>query len=252
MNTLVSHGMQRQPSALKASSSSATVGFSRQKPAAEERFLEQTPWANPQHPAHHHSVQRQISNLSRPTSPFSTPIGQRRTANLTVAQGSASTIAEPQSGPSSSMAPTPVTGERIVKSAGLNQAFLADIKSSTTLSRLSETPNKGPMSGSKAPELPNDKFNALPSGMSERSGASSSLDNPSHNISKDASKPLPLKEGMPLRSPSNFPTSSQIQYPVIKAEESSRPPRRSPVPNHYEPPDSNGIAANGHQERFGV
>ncbi len=247
--------MQRQPSALRANSSSATVGFSRQKPAAEERFLEQTPWANPQHPAHHqqhHSLQRQISNLSRPASPFSTPIGQRRIVDLTVAHGSASTIAEPQSGPSSSMAPTPVTGEHMVKSGRLNQAFLADSKLSTTPSRLIEKPTKGPMSGSIGPELPNDKFHALPFGISERSGASSSLNNPLQNVPKDAPKPLSSKEGMPLSSPSNFPTSSQIQYPVIKDEESSRPPRRSPALNHYEPPDSREIATNGHQERLGV
>lgn len=247
--------MQRQPSALRANSSSATAGFPRQKPAAEERFLEQTPWANPQHPAHHqqhHSLQRQMSNLSRPASPFSTPVGQRRAVDLNLAHGSASTIAEPQSGPSSSMAPTPITGEQMVKSGRLSQAFLADSKSSTTPSRLIEKPSKGPMSGSIGPELPNDKFHALPFGITERSGASSSLKNPSQNVPKDIPKLLPLKEGMPLSSPSNLPTSLQIQYPVIKDEESTRPPRRSPALNHYEPPDSRETATNGQQERLGV
>lgn len=45
---------------------------SRFKPA-EEQFIEQTPWANPQHPSHAHLLQRQASAQQTPrtTSPFS-------------------------------------------------------------------------------------------------------------------------------------------------------------------------------------
>jgi hypothetical protein len=44
---------------------------SRFKPA-EEQFIEQTPWANPQHPSHAHLIQRQTSaqQVPRTTSPF--------------------------------------------------------------------------------------------------------------------------------------------------------------------------------------
>lgn len=44
---------------------------SRFKPA-EEQFIEQTPWANPQHPSHAHLLQRQASAQQAPrtTSPF--------------------------------------------------------------------------------------------------------------------------------------------------------------------------------------
>ena len=52
---------------------------SRFKPA-EEQFIEQTPWANPQHPAHAHLIQRQTSaqNVQRTTSPFSQVQAQPR------------------------------------------------------------------------------------------------------------------------------------------------------------------------------
>lgn len=44
---------------------------SRFKPA-EEQFIEQTPWANPQHPSHAHLIQRQSSAQQIPqSSPFS-------------------------------------------------------------------------------------------------------------------------------------------------------------------------------------
>lgn len=63
--------------------------------AAEEQFLERTPWANPQHPAHYASA----SGPSRIPS-YHTPVGQRR---LDVPTGSASTI-EANSNPPSSTA----------------------------------------------------------------------------------------------------------------------------------------------------
>ena len=87
-----------------------SASFSKQKSNADERFLEQNPWANAQHPAHVH-LQRQRSAISRPESPLVTPAPQKRVVDLTALQGSASTIAEPLSGQNSSMAPTPVTGE---------------------------------------------------------------------------------------------------------------------------------------------
>ena len=48
-----------------------TAGATRSKPA-EEKFIEQTPWANPQHPSHAHLLQRQASTQQAPrtTSPF--------------------------------------------------------------------------------------------------------------------------------------------------------------------------------------
>lgn len=79
-------------------------------PQAEEQFLEQTPWANPQHPIHRLATQRQTSNRS----PFSadvfvTPANQQRTMDNAHTQGSASTILDP-SAQHSSLANTPHEG----------------------------------------------------------------------------------------------------------------------------------------------
>ncbi|KIW56133.1 hypothetical protein PV05_04815 [Exophiala xenobiotica] len=60
-------------------------------PQAEEQFLEQTPWANPQHPIHR--LSRQNSNRS-PLNEFLTPANQQRTTDGLAPVGSASTIAD--------------------------------------------------------------------------------------------------------------------------------------------------------------
>lgn len=71
--------------------------------AAEEQFLEQTPWANPHHPVHQHnhfhgnpsSQPRVASGL------FATPAGQRRVVDIHAPNGSASTIEIASNPPSS-------------------------------------------------------------------------------------------------------------------------------------------------------
>ncbi|OAP63567.1 hypothetical protein AYL99_02794 [Fonsecaea erecta] len=80
-------------------------------PQAEEQFLEQTPWANPQHPIHR--LSRQNSNRS-PMSEFLTPANQQRnmTDGLQPPGGSASTIVDPSaSAPVSSAVNTPHDGQ---------------------------------------------------------------------------------------------------------------------------------------------
>lgn len=75
--------------------------------AAEEQFIEQTPWANPQHPAHHQSHYQGISAApSRAVSQnFHTPAGQRRMVDVHVPNGSVSTIDMVSNPPSSAAAP---------------------------------------------------------------------------------------------------------------------------------------------------
>ncbi|KAL4927888.1 uncharacterized protein BDV17DRAFT_282337 [Aspergillus undulatus] len=69
--------------------------------SAEEAFLEQTPWANPQHPIHqnqqlsHRSQNRILDNSRAPA--FATPVGQMRMVDVSAPNGSASTIAETSS-----------------------------------------------------------------------------------------------------------------------------------------------------------
>lgn len=60
--------------------------------AAEEQFIERTPWANPQHPAHQQSHQQShygVTSGAPRVSNYNTPIGQRR---MEAPNGSASTI----------------------------------------------------------------------------------------------------------------------------------------------------------------
>ncbi|RAH76430.1 transcriptional regulatory protein Dep1 [Aspergillus japonicus CBS 114.51] len=65
---------------------------------AEEAFLEQTPWANPQHPVHQHqqfSQRPQNRIYENPRAPtYTTPAAQKRVVDIHAPNGSASTIAE--------------------------------------------------------------------------------------------------------------------------------------------------------------
>ena len=67
--------------------------------AAEEQFLESTPWANPRHP----SIRMLDTRQEHHACHYQTPAGQRRAADLTAPNGSASTI-EVMSNPSPSAA----------------------------------------------------------------------------------------------------------------------------------------------------
>ncbi|KAB8207469.1 Sds3-like-domain-containing protein [Aspergillus parasiticus] len=66
--------------------------------AAEEAFLEQTPWANPQHPIHHQQQippRPQSRVFENPRAPaYTTPAAQKRVVDIHAPNGSASTIAE--------------------------------------------------------------------------------------------------------------------------------------------------------------
>lgn len=89
--------------------------------AAEEAFLEQTPWANPQHPIHQQQPQHQYSQQHRPqarayetqqTSSFTTPAAQKRVVDVNAPNGSASTIPENMSAANSSANNTPYGTEQ--------------------------------------------------------------------------------------------------------------------------------------------
>jgi hypothetical protein len=72
-----------------------------QQRTAEEQFLEQTPWANPQHPAH---ASASIQNFHTQTSHFVTPAIQSRKVEIPNSHGSASTI-DIQTNPPSAAGP---------------------------------------------------------------------------------------------------------------------------------------------------
>ncbi|KAL8813717.1 MAG: hypothetical protein Q9223_000473 [Gallowayella weberi] len=81
----------RHPPSLRTSLSASAV-LQRSKSATDEHFLEQNPWANPQHPVHLH---RQPPALSRTGSPPATSAAQKRpSAGLRLT----TIVAEPSSG----------------------------------------------------------------------------------------------------------------------------------------------------------
>lgn len=97
--------------------------------AAEEAFLEQTPWANPQHPVHQQQVQQQRPQnraFEQPRAPpFTTPAAQKRVVDIHAPNGSASTIAE-----NSSANNTPYGTEQEPQSHGYNSFGIHDYEHS--------------------------------------------------------------------------------------------------------------------------
>ncbi|KAF2786196.1 hypothetical protein K505DRAFT_380424 [Melanomma pulvis-pyrius CBS 109.77] len=69
--------------------------------AAEEQFIERTPWANPQHPAHQQSHYGVAGPTRAPSQSYQTPAGQRRMVDVAL-NGSASTIEVTSNPPSTS------------------------------------------------------------------------------------------------------------------------------------------------------
>ena len=117
---------------------SSLIGHARNNPIAEEQFLEQTPWANPQHPAHQQQhinpAFRRFSHQQRPHSPYSTPAAQQRNSE-NVNHGSASTIPDGFSAQGSSMAATPAMGEN------------SNLAITNRVGAYQETPSRPPPSG---------------------------------------------------------------------------------------------------------
>ncbi|CAG7950096.1 unnamed protein product [Penicillium nalgiovense] len=95
----------------------STMSSNAFRSAAEEAFLEQTPWANPQHPIHQQQhQQQQHSQPPRPQgrtfehpqpSSYATPAAQKRMVDINAPNGSASTIPENASAANSSANNTP-------------------------------------------------------------------------------------------------------------------------------------------------
>ncbi|CAL5868634.1 uncharacterized protein PFLUO_LOCUS2861 [Penicillium psychrofluorescens] len=80
--------------------------------AAEEAFLEQTPWANPLHPIHQQQMQQQQQAQRPQASSYTTPAAQKRVVDVNAPNGSASTIPENPSAANSSANNTPYSTEQ--------------------------------------------------------------------------------------------------------------------------------------------
>lgn len=226
---------------------STTSSFSRQRIGADEHFLEQNPWANPQHPSHHQQRQlhRQVSGLSRAVTPSLTPVAQRRIVDLTEPQGSASTIAEHTPGQSSSMTATPATAETV--SLGQILATSHNLLDSTP-SRLTGSSVKAASANLAPLEASRDKVEGphmtkMNDGHSPPLGRPPSRDN---QTIKTLPKPLPFLHTSSGSSLTSGPrTSTPGRYTVIKIED----PRHSPMPQHQQTATVSTVA-NGQMNRF--
>lgn len=130
------------------------------KSGAEEQFIAETAWANPQHQQSQYltNVHRRISNNLLPGSPVSTPTGQMRTTDP-APNGSASTVLVH---PSSSVVPTPMSTDPNGPSTGQARPDLYAGAPDITPSKLAEpiardsmtTADKGLQEIPQVPEAP--------------------------------------------------------------------------------------------------
>ena len=249
--SVASHTSQNHRPALRTNLS-GTAGFPRQRPAAEEHFLEQNAWANPQHPSHHQQRQhmhRQVSALSGAATPTSTPAAQRRVIDLTEPQGSASTIAEPPSGPSSCVA-VASTSDKASKDPHLGQYRAGGDKAGeSTPSRVVGVPIEATQENSVFPGHTVEKGKGPQSAKSDHSQSSSLQRNKSQESQTPNAipKPLPFMHTGGSCSTPGIRTSTPVRYPAIKAEDASQHQRRSP--HQYHSPAAMATVSSG-QNRF--
>ncbi|CEO58600.1 hypothetical protein PMG11_03312 [Penicillium brasilianum] len=113
IETRVSVPRHSQSSAMPPRGAVSAMSSNVFRTAAEEAFLEQTPWANPQHPIHQQQPQHPYSQHHRPpASSFATPAAQKRVVDINAPNGSASTIPENMSAANSSANNTPYGTEQ--------------------------------------------------------------------------------------------------------------------------------------------
>ncbi|KAJ5612652.1 hypothetical protein N7510_005846 [Penicillium lagena] len=99
-----------RPSTLQPRVAMSSMSSNVFRTAAEEAFLEQTPWANPQHPIHQQQMQQQAQRPQ--ASSYTTPAAQKRVVDINAPNGSASTIPENPSAANSSANNTPYGTEQ--------------------------------------------------------------------------------------------------------------------------------------------
>lgn len=237
---------------------STVANYPRQKPAAEEQFLEQNPWANAQHPAHHqnHPFQRQASGVPRPDSPAITPAAQRRIIDIAGHQDSASTITEPHSGPPSSAVVTPATGEKVARAIedGLEVAS-ENLAASTPSKTLGTRANGVVLTRATHGTMVSEKSRASTLGALIRSRTSSGSRT---RVPKTQALPDgPAKSATKVNAlassrTASVPPSTPVRYSMIKAEESLHPPRQPSSLQYHHPVVQASGPSNGQVDRIGA
>lgn len=231
---------------------STNSNIPRPKKGADEHFLEQNPWANPQHPSHHQRriLHRQMSGLSRATTPMSASATQKRIADPTKPQAATSAVSDHPPEQNSSIAATSVTDAPVESVQVQNNRHHA-----VNNSILDSTPSKTAGSLASACRAHSAPFEFL--SESGKDAQSSRIDpppliiNPSQDdrTPKNLPKPLPFSyTGSGSSSAPGPRTSTPGRYTVAEAENQGYLPQQSPLPQYHT--GSVKPAANGVMNRF--
>ncbi|KAL9022632.1 MAG: hypothetical protein Q9185_000210 [Variospora sp. 1 TL-2023] len=237
----------RLPPTLRPSLST-TVVLPRPNAVADEHFLEQNPWANPQHPAHLH---RQGSAISRTVSPLAAAARPRRSSESIEGVRPASTLPgrHQESYPSTSS--NTVTGQqgvfpRLGSSLGAEAGSQfskpsGPPPSSTEMAMFVARKQQGGLQESR--------HAALKLFAKAHPSASGRVQTPEMHMKPYIPK-ISRRLGSPsLTAASKLPASPSTCIPVIKAEEVSRLPGRSPTPQHCHRRVPVNVAENGASDR---
>ncbi|KAL8943543.1 MAG: hypothetical protein Q9216_001001 [Gyalolechia sp. 2 TL-2023] len=242
----------RHPPSLRANLSSTAV-FPRPKAFADEHFLEQNPWANPQHPAHLH---RQASTTSRAVSPLVAPALQRQPIEPNRNAQAVSAHLEAESRPYFPSRFTLAPGQQ---DGGLRKVKL-DAGAGTRPGARTSTPNRllPPVGESLTTDPGNqrdrsEKPKVPPMTASEKTrspGVGRSQGQDSHIKSRVPNK-MPRETDSPsLASESKLPASPSSRLSNIKDADITHLPNQSPAPQQYHRPVSVNLAAHGAGDRF--
>ncbi|KAL9606219.1 MAG: hypothetical protein Q9179_000616 [Wetmoreana sp. 5 TL-2023] len=239
--------LTRQPPTLRTSLTANAV-LQRPKAVADEHFLEQNPWANPQHPAHLH---RQTSALSRTTSPLATPALSKRPTEASLGPRSTFAVVEAHSGRTSSAT---------VQQDRDSRATRPGYNARRDQANPPNTTRRHPPALTESLSLPLEnqesrlqRRKASPLTTSEKSYPSA--------VEREQVQEMHMRPYIPKaslkRDNASFASTFKLptmgsptnRYPVIKAEDVARITRHSPTPQHYHRPVSVNGAAIGAGDR---
>ncbi|KAL8952076.1 MAG: hypothetical protein Q9222_001987 [Ikaeria aurantiellina] len=243
--------LARPPPSLRASLS-AQAGLQRPKSTAEEHFLEQNPWANPQHPAHLH---RQASALSRTASPLAAPLLAKQPSESNLVSMSSSTPAEKRPRPKVSAAPISHTKQHTRNTNAVEDridAGLAQVPQAATSSKPPAAPNESQtphpdtqsrhvMANKLSPFTTTERANTILSGRNQGSEI---------HVRPYIPKMLHRTDSPSSVAASKIPSSPSSRLPIIKAEDNPYLSVRSPTSQHYQRPVSMEVTTNGIGDRF--
>ncbi|KAI4189073.1 MAG: hypothetical protein LQ346_005181 [Caloplaca aetnensis] len=241
----------RHPPPLRASLSANAV-LPRPNAVADEHFLEQNPWANPQHPAH---LRRQASALSRTVSPSATPVSQKRAPESLGSLKVAPTLAEARRGSYPSMLPTPATGEPDRDATASRLGFAASRSylpaSAPTRQAPPSAENPHSVATNRQGGLPKNGTVVVTSSEKTHAPASGRFQAPEIHMKPYVPK---ISRRTETNSPSSgstakLPTSPPGRFPVIKSEDMMHMPGRSPTPQRMHRSVPVHVAAAGARER---